>query len=449
MRSPVEISSALISRLRRPRLWEFSKQAAIRQWWSKEDLLRFAEDRARSLAIHAFSNVPYYRDVFQNLGINPAKMRFPRDWEKISVLDKETLRSQFDKLTASTHHAFTARLNASGGSTGKPVSFLSDLALYDIMDAYLNLVFSWAGWKPGEMCIHLWGGQNQESSQSFWGYMRTLLAGRLLLPVYSYDEHLFATCWQRINRYKPTIVYAYPSVAAEFAIWLEDKGYEPKGIKGVFCSAEVLFLRQRELIERVFRCKVYNQYGSREAPAVACECPQGNMHIFVDVNRVEFVDQAGGEDELKRIVVTPLYNYAQPLIRYDLDDLGSPLEGTCPCGHAYPLMKMEIGRQNDHLQSQNGKKIYPSFFVHLLDGKEWIRNFQFRQVTSHTIVLHVEGELSDDINANKEELLYDLLPKIRAMMGNRMNLQIRTVESIDRIGSGKYRHVINEMEEKR
>src|SRR4030042_6678786 len=92
-----------------------------------------------------------------------------------------------------------------------------------------------------------------------------------------------------LKKYQPTIIYAYPSVAADFSDWLEGRGYQPKSVKGVFCSAEVLFPNHRNIIERVFNCKVYNQYGSRETPCVACECPEGNMHIFVDLNRVEFL----------------------------------------------------------------------------------------------------------------------------------------------------------------
>ncbi|MFX0197033.1 MAG: phenylacetate--CoA ligase family protein [Candidatus Hodarchaeota archaeon] len=446
MRYPTEIISYTINRLRRRRVWKFTREAMKRQWWPRNDLLRLGENRARSLAIHALSNVPYYTQIFQNLAINPANMNFPKEWETIPILDKDTLRSQFDMLTARTRHALRALMNASGGSTGKPVSFLTDLTLYDIMEANLNLVFSWAGWKPGEMCIHLWGGRKQKFSQGFLGYIRTSLAGRLVLPVYSYDENLFESWWQIVNTYKPTIIYAYPSVAAEFAAWLTNKRYKIKGIKGVFCSAETLFQAQREVIEQGFDCKVYNQYGSRETPAVACECPEGNMHVFVDVNYVEFLNQSNGKDELQKIVVTPLYNYAQPLIRYDLDDVGSSLEGSCPCGRGYPLMNMEIGRQNDHLLSQDGKRIYPSFFLHLLDGKKWISQFQFRQAKLDTVDLIIEANSCSDIEGHKEVLVSEVLPHLRRMMGNRTKLNLTVVHSIDRTPAGKFRHVINEME---
>lgn len=443
MRNPFNFFSAMINRVRRPRVWRFTRQLTEHQWWSTDDLLRFGEKQARSLAIHAFSNVPYYQDAFRDLGIKPDTIIFPDDWKKIPILKKDMLRSNFTRLTASSDHVLGSMKNASGGSTGKPVSFLSDLTLYDMMDAFMNLVFSWAGWKPGEMCIHLWGGEEKGSTQGLWDYAKTLLGGRLVLPVYSYDEHLFKIWWKKINMFKPSIIYAYPSVAADFGTWLEDKGYEPRGIKGVFCSAEMLFPRHREVIGRAFGCKVYNQYGSREAPAVGCECPHGNMHIFVDINYVEFLDQPSGDEEGMRMVVTPLYNYAQPLLRYDLDDVGTFMTGSCPCGRGYPLMKMEIGRQNDYLQSLDGKKIYPSFLVHLLDGEKWIRHFQFVQVRPDKVDLIVEPEAGNNFKGREESLTVKILSDLKTMMGHEIKLQVSVVDAIQRTATGKFRHVVS------
>ena len=72
---------------------------------------------------------------------------------------------------------------------------------------------------------------------------------------------------------------------------MNEKNLSLKGIKGVFCSAECLLKSQRKVIEKIFECKVYDQYGSRETPGVSCECPEGNMHILNNINYVEFKKQ--------------------------------------------------------------------------------------------------------------------------------------------------------------
>jgi phenylacetate-CoA ligase len=245
-----------------------------------------------------------------------------------------------------------------------------------------------------------------------------------------------------LNVYQPTIIYAYPSVAAEFSKWLEEKGFQPKGIKGVFCSAEVLFPSHRKIIEQVFNCKVYNQYGSRETPCVACECPEGNMHLFVDLNRVEFLDQPDNPGGPKRIIVTPLENYAQPLLRYDLGDLGTSKEGICPCGRGYPLMEVNMGRQNDHIRALSGKLIYPSYFIHLLDGIKGIVNFQFRQVSLNKIELYLVENKKESVNKTQ---LKELEDKIRNEINSNVLLTINFVNEIPLTPAGKHRYVISEL----
>ncbi len=447
MNSALKRLSLVIYNLRRKRVLQLEKEFSTRQWWSTEELYRFGDERTRSLAIHVAKDVPYYREVFNFVNIDPTSRSFSGDWNRLPILGKDTLRTKYNDLISEGEHSKRARLNHSGGSTGKPVTFLSDLDLYDILEANMRFIFSWAGWKPGETVLHLWGGHGPKLPLTQWNQLKVSFSGNLVLPVYSYEDNVFMRWWKVIDSYKPTIIYTYPSVIADFSLWLEKKGFELKGIKGVFCSAEVLLSNHRKIIEQVLKCKVYNQYGSRETPCVACECPEGNMHIFVDLNRVEFIDQTEGIDIAKRIIVTPLENYAQPLLRYDLEDMGFPKPGKCSCGRGYPLMDLTIGRNRDCLSTSDGRSIYPGFVTRFLDGENWVRNFQFRQREINLIELSLE--ISDRLNSKEHvnRLNLKLQPKLKEMMGSDVNLNISLVDSIQRTAAGKHRFVINEIQE--
>lgn len=446
MRTPIEILSAVAYRLRHKKAFGLTRELSSRQRLSREELLRHCDYSSRKLAIHAEAHVPYYSRLFASAGIDPKSMSFPDDWKALPILDKDTLRENYDQLVSSSAHALKAVRNHSGGSTGKPVSFLSDLKLYDNMNANINMVFSWAGWRQGEMCLFLWGGNGADPSGV--NYLRARMAGRIILPVYSYDAKTFSSWWDIIVKARPAVIYAYPSVAADFAKWLAEKGYKPEGVKGVFCSAELLFPEHRKAIETAFGCRVYNQYGCREAPGIACECPEGNMHIFVDINRVEFIEQEDNPCGPKRIVVTPLGNYAQPLLRYDIGDLGMPLEGQCQCGRGYPIMEISLGRRNDHIISHDGRQIYPSFFIHLLDGHGWIRLFQFRQTTRNNVELLIEADAQDGLQGRLASLSTEIMPGFSSVMGNGVRLNIRNVPRLERTSAGKHRYVVNELDSK-
>jgi len=445
MKSIPHYMCAALYRLRRRNELELVHELENRQWWALPDLMKYCDEKTAALAQHAAAKVPYYRDLFQGLGVDAETISLPKDWGRIPILDKDALRIHHDRLTAGEEFASRALPNASGGSTGKPVKFFNDGAQLTGMFAAMHLWFSWAGWEPGEMCMHLWGGKPGPSFQNYWKRMRARLAGQLIFPVYSYDEKAFASWWQIIQEYRPTILYAYPSVASAFSLWLESEGLSPTGFKGIFSSAEVLQPAQRGIIERVFGCRVYNQYGSRETPGLACECPHGGMHVLIDLARLEFVQLPGDPPGQNRIIVTPLENYAQPLLRYDLGDMGNDIPTACPCGRGYPLMQLESGRRNDHFVAIDGRHIYPSFFVHLMDGIDWVRQYQFRQTAPTQLSLLLETLNKQPVDGKVADLRRALLPHIHAQMGHDVSLDIDVVPLIERTAAGKHRHIINDL----
>jgi phenylacetate-CoA ligase len=166
------------------------------------------------------------------------------------------------------------------------------------------------------------------------------------------------------------------------------------------------------------------------------------MHIFTDCNMVEFVPDK--KEQISRIVVTPFFNYAMPLIRYDLGDVGYAKEGACECGRGYPLMEVTFGRNRDHLETVDGKKIYPGFFTRLMDGKEWVRFFQFRQKSIDRIELHIEASkpVSQETLDNFKSAIE---PDIQKMMGESVYIAISIVDKIEQSQASKYRYVINEI----
>ncbi|HEX4824878.1 MAG TPA: AMP-binding protein [Candidatus Polarisedimenticolaceae bacterium] len=438
--------SAAIFRVRKPGVVRIVRELEARQWWPRQKLAELEDRRTRDLATFAATKISYYRDLFERHGVVPETMVLPDDWERLPILTREDLRTHSEDLYSNEPVRGVPLVMSSGGSTGEPVSFLVEQVQFDVAEAILALAFSWSGWRFGEPALSLWGGKaNLSPSSGLRERLKTKLSGNVTLPVYAYDESAMAFWWQTMERYRPTVIYAYASVAADFARWLLAERKRPSGVKGVFCSAEMLLPEFRTTIEEAFGCKVFNQYGSRETPAVACECEAGNLHVFSDLNRVEYAGPTEDGDGASRILITPLYRRAQPLIRYDLGDLARPAAADCPCGRGYPLMEGIAGRQCDFFLAPNGKKIYPTFFVRQLYGRDWIRQYQFRQESPGQVQLLLElvdaGTGRDRVGV----LVAELLPSLRSLMGHEVELVARVVSSIPRTKVGKHRFVINQM----
>lgn len=436
---------SLAYKLYRRKACYFAKQFSTTQFQDLPLLLGECDTLTRDLAVHAGATVPYYEEMFHSKNIEADSFDVNVDWGKIPILEKSHLKEQYHQLISTKNSESSAHKNHTGGSTGQPVTFLTDWQLYDRMAGWMDLVFSWCGWKVGELRLHFWGSNKENRLPSIYQIIRSKLVSQHIIPVYGYTEKDIAIWVNTIKILKPTVLYGYPSVLTDLAKWLDSYPSQRKelpNVKGIYSTAEILYPNQRQVIETVFSCKVYNQYGSRETPGIACECPEGQMHFFPNTNRLEFIDSE--EFDSKEIIVTPLFSYSQPLLRYRLGDCGRPKEGSCICGRTLPLMELDIARSRDFLIGAHSKKFYPGFFTRLMDSKDWIRSFQFVQSSEHTIEIFIVPESHDEGEQTISQLQAELSEIIKKEMGRHIECFVRKVDTIKRNKAGKHRFVINE-----
>jgi phenylacetate-CoA ligase len=184
-------------------------------------------------------------------------------------------------------------------------------------------------------------------------------------------EDDMANCINLINRFRPKMIRAYADAIYEISRFVSRRGLTVKAPELIHTGAGVLHDFMRGEIERVFGCPVYDHYGSREVGSLASECSSHDgLHIMMEHNLIEVLATGGRPcrpGEPGEIVVTNLNNYAMPLIRYKIGDIGIRLDdGVCPCGCTYPRLKQVIGRTGDIFIGEKGQIVLPAFFIHLL-----------------------------------------------------------------------------------
>jgi phenylacetate-CoA ligase len=340
-----------------------------------------------------------------------------------------------DFLAASADPAQTP-VGHTGGSTGKPLAFYYDEAKHELMRAGMMRSYMMSGWRPGDKILNFWGARQDTVAGgvfgSGWG---DFIAAEATIPAHEYDEARLDAWAARIRRYRPVLLQGYASILAELARHVLARGLAmPASLIGVYSTAEVLGDEQRQLMEAAFGCKVFNQYGSREVPNIACECRQGNMHVFTDMVWLESVTDADGD----RLLVTSLTNRLMPFIRYDIGDSGRLLLGECGCSSPFPLMAMGLCRQNDRILTPSGRRVHPSFFNRLLYGLAQVEQYQFVQEAPERIVLSLVSPAP-----LAPELAAALQARVRTELDPGLRLEIRQVPAIPRTASGKHRYVIS------
>jgi phenylacetate-CoA ligase len=420
---------SLVHRQARPLRYRWLQTLLENEALSPEQLQQYQRQQFNAMVRFAIRNTDYYRHRYQGIaGPDFAAAELP-------VLTKQAVVAERDAMVAGGLEQPGLKLGYTGGSTGKPLAFYYTDEKTEQMRAGMMRSYRWAGWRPGDRVLNFWGAQQDvRKPRTASDRLRRYAAAERTLGAYEFSEADLLNWARQVQTWKPTLLQGYASILAELAQFVRAGNMRmPTGIKGVFTTAEVLHDWQRVVIESAFSCSVFNQYGSREVPNIGLQCAHGNFHVFSDLVKLESLPVDGES----RLLVTSLTNRVMPMIRYELGDLGRLQDGQCSCGSPFPLMALDVCRKNDLVVTPAGRKIYPSYFVHLLDGQRGIAQFQFVQTAPASIVLKLRAR--PGIAGRVEQ---DLLPRIRTDLGADMTFHVETVDSIPRSRSGKHRSVI-------
>src|SRR4029077_12302961 len=162
----------------------------------------------------------------------------------------------------------------------------------------------------------------------------------------------------------------YTNPLYEFARYIQREGLSTVSPRSIIVGAEKLYPFQRSLIEEVFRAPVFETYGSREFMLIGAECDRhAGLHLSMENLLVEILDDDGSPTPAGQegnVVITDLFNYGMPFVRYVNGDRAVAGFDLCPCGRGLPLLKKVVGRQLDVLETLDGRKVPGEFFPHLL-----------------------------------------------------------------------------------
>jgi len=401
--------------------------------------------RLRKLLVFANDQVPYYRDIFEQVGFDPRSALLQEDLKRVPILSKDLVRENLFRLIAKTADRSRMFENSTGGSTGVPLNFYQDqqyMTTFYALDAYVR---EWYGIKPYDRTASVWGADREFHELSlrerFYNWRHR---SRCVDAFRMSEEKLYKFCHMLMN-WKPPYLKGYSSALEALAKFVKKQQIRDLKFKAIRSSAEVLWPQQRELIEETFKSPVYNFYGSREVSDLAAECPEERrLHLISSWRYIEIVDEEGQpvpDGNPGYIIVTDLSNFSMPFIRYRNDDIGKSSVELCPCGRPSPVIEEILGRSTDLIYTPQGDIIHGEFFTHLFYGTNAIRQFQVHQTALDRIVIRYVP-----LGESPEELFRKILPKIRARMGEGVEVTIEKCSVIPLPSSGKHRFTISDVQ---
>ncbi len=389
--------------------------------------------QAQALAEHlawARAAVPF----FEERARSDALADFP-------ILTRADLQDDLENLRDHTRSRDELKLDASGGSTGKPVQFFQDDAYWHQEFATEVFLSHWWGLQPWSSTAFLWG-VDDPSSVHWKAKLEMRLLGVAVLNVFDLTDATMGAFLEHIRRLRPACLHGYVSALDTFGAYAARHGglgFEPTVVRS---AAEALDETRRGRIEQAFGAAVVDAYGSRESASLAAQCLHGSYHVLSHGKVIELVDENGDAvppGTPGRVLVTDLTNRAFGLVRYENGDVASWSEQTeCPCGCPYPILERVHGRTSDFIRTPDGGQVHGEWFSHLFYGHAEVVRFQVRQTQLDRVEILTEGP------AGAEDL-EPILSKVRERLGSGVDVTWRSVDEIPLTPSGKYRFTVSDV----
>ena len=374
-----------------------AKELARHDHWTREELKQFQHQELSRLVKYAVKYSPFYKRLYAGISLD----ELPK-LDQLPVIDKRIMMDNFDqfvtnpqlKLADLQKHLATIsrdeyylnkyRVLTTAGSSGLVGVFVQNRSEWSTGIAAQIRAGQYAGIRaqfPNRLKSSVIISSNPRHSS--WRSMATTNIGQIILQQL-YATEPIDTLAAKLNDFQPQTLSGYTSILALLATeQLEGRlRIRPRHIQ---VSAEVFTADMAQKMGKAWGVKPFNVYGATEVMVIGATCTNyKGMHAFEDLAIIEVVDEHNKPvpDGTRghKILITNLYNYTQPIIRYELSDMITMSTEVCPCGRPFRLIRDIEGRSDDilFLEGTGSKSVpvHPIHFHSLLGQFDQIREYQ-------------------------------------------------------------------------
>jgi len=422
--------------------------------------------RFRELLSHARTHSPYYRQLYRDLPEEPDLTDLPpvnkrelmdhwNDWvcdRELSLRDVKTFMEDKDNIGRKFRKKYLVLTTS--GSTGEPLVAVVDSNANNIMGgisacrSYARKEDLKAFLKQGKKTMGVF------ADEGFYLGNSSVRSRLLAMPWKKKQMGISSALYpiskivEQLNAFQPAMLGGYPS-NLELLIEEAEAGRLKISPVIIMTGGEYLSDDLRKRLSETFRCYVQTSYSCTEGGTVACECRKQHFHINEDWLIVEPVDQDNHPvpDGIRseKILLTNLYNYTQPFIRYEVTDRVILHREPCGCGKSSPWLELE-GRCDDvtvFTEGEQQKRIPPLSLYAVLKEVEALRRFQLLVYPENKAELRLETK----DNHNRTAAFACARQHLEAYLARQGISRVEITLSEDRPqqdpNSGKFKHVIN------
>lgn len=360
--------------------------------------------------------------------------------EEFPVINKNTIIENREKMQSNIFKGKKLHEMHTSGSTGIPFVIQQDMRKRAHVIAELKASSDEAGYKSHEKMMYILGSTHVRPYSAKQEFCENIYR----ISVSVNDEFTMKKMVDFLIKKKPVAIHASASSLPPLINYIKKSNISSRlfKVRTVITGGEMVPVGLRENIQNVFgpKCKVIVKYASEELGILAQDSGI-NTPYKLNVANYHFEilqlnsDKPCNLGESGRIVITDLYNYALPLIRYDTGDIGTLIEQS---SDSWPVLVDLNGKRRDLIFDTLGNSISGATITSLLKYIKNVRQYQLVQEAEKTYVLKVI--VDKGIIPTNEDLM---ISELKNLLGQDADVRSEIIDEVITTRSGKTRYTVN------
>lgn len=398
--------------------------------YNKVDLLHNAY--LKSLLNHSVNTTQFYKKYSGFSAL-----------ENFPVINKNIVRNDIEVFFSDKYNRKNLKKVTTGGSTGAPFTVFQDSSKRKRHQAENIYLSDKIGYLLGSRLYYMrvWNNINRKSLPE------RFIQNLVMQDASDLSDKSMKEFLRKLESDKSEkSILAFASTLEALANYISRENLINNNnisLECIISISETLPDGARSILQDTFHCPVISRYSNIENGFIAQQClsETGEYHINKASFHIEVLeldsDKHSNEGQIGRVVITDLFNYSMPLIRYDTGDLAA-YSSKSVCGSPGPVFTKIEGRRVDFIYDTNNNLLSP----HVITNTMWkfagaVRQFQFIQESQFNYVMN--------LNCFDKNTFYtsELEKDLKSFIGKDAIIKFYFIDDIPVLASGKRKKIVN------
>lgn len=353
-----------------------------------KDFYSYVENQKNKIVDYHLKNNLFYKDLVKDENWT---------WDSLPVLEKKNLQVSLKERLSKDYTLKNIFKSKTSGSTGNPFYFAKDKFSHALTWALISNRFNWHELYGKKQARFF--GLPKDTLAKYKELLKNVFSNRHSFDIFNLSTPALKGWVKKFKSKKFVYLNGYTSVLVVFAKYLISQNIVLKDIcitlKACVVTSEMLFTFDKILLQKAFGVPIINEYGASELDLIAFEDINNNWILNTETLFVEILDDDNTiveNGKVGNIVITSLFNKANPFIRYKIGDKGAIKKIN---SKQYILEKLE-GRSEDVVRLPSGK-IAPGLTFYyitksIMEDSGDIKEIKIIQVALHLFTIEYVSE---------------------------------------------------------